>query len=256
MDTNLRPARRRNPLAAALAVALALSPALLTASPRDYVLQWIPPSGTVEGYRAHLGSAPSLYSQVIDLGVVPVDPDGIGRATLTLDSASDYYVSLTAYNGAGESPPSNEIVVAASACDAAACDDGQACTADDCGPAGCTHTNLPEGTFCTPTGSPYGMCFSGACQASQCTESTHCDDGNVCNGAEACSPLGVCTSGTPPSCGAPTQCSTPTCDPSYGGCRQVARADGTPCDDGRRLTTGDRCVNGTCVGTKLRGPRR
>lgn len=246
-------ARRRSPFAAALATLVALSPALLTASPRDYVLQWIPPSGAIEGYRVHLGGAPSLYAQVIDLGVVPIDPDGIGRATLTLDSASDYYVSLTAYNGAGESPPSNEIVVAASLCDASACDDGSACTADDCGPSGCTHTDLPDGTLCTPSAGSYGMCFSGACQPAQCTQTSHCDDGNVCNGSESCSPLGVCTTGAPPSCGEPTQCTTPTCDPSYGGCRQVPRANGTPCDDGRRMTRDDQCVNGVCQGVKVKG---
>ncbi len=252
MDTKLRLARVPNRLAAALAAGVALAPALLIASPRDYVLQWIPPSGSVEGYRVHLGGGPSLYSQIIDLGVVPIDPDGIGRATLTLDSASDHYVALTAYNSAGESPPSNEIVVAASACDASACDDGQACTADDCGPSGCTHTNLPEGTLCTPGGSPYGMCFSGTCQVAQCTQGSHCDDGNVCNGSEGCSPLGVCTTGTPPRCGAPTQCATPTCDPSYGGCRNIPRANGTPCDDGQRWTTNDQCVSGVCRGTRWR----
>jgi hypothetical protein len=206
----------------------------------------------VSGYHAHVGGAPSLYSQILDLGTVPIDPDGIGRATLTLDAASDYYITLSAYNGAGESPLSNEIKVAASACDPSACSDGQECTADDCGPAGCTHTAVPDGTFCTPSSSAYGMCFSGACQPAQCTQTSHCDDGNVCNGAESCSPLGVCTAGTPLKCGAPTQCAVPSCSPSAGGCVMNPKPDGTACNDGKRFTINDRCVSGVCKGTRAR----
>jgi hypothetical protein len=243
-------------LVAALAGLSSLAPGVITAASRDYVLQWVPPTGTIDGYRVHLGSGQSLYDRVIDLGLVPIDPDGLGRATLTLDSASNYYVALTAYNGAGESPPSNEIVIAASACDPSYCDDAQECTADDCGAGGCTHTPLPEGTFCTPASGAYGMCFAGACQPSQCIQASHCDDGDVCNGAESCSPLGVCGAGTPISCGAPTQCSIPACDPSAGGCASIPRADGTRCDDGRKNTWNDQCTNGVCRGTRGGGPRK
>lgn len=252
MDTRTRRTRRPSFLATALAAAIALAPAWIGAGPRDYVLQWVPPSGVVEGYRVRLGGAPSLYQQIIDLGVVPVDPDGIGRATLTLDSASAYYIALTAYNSAGESPLSNEIAVAASACDPSACSDAQECTADDCGPNGCTHTPLPDGSFCTPSANAYGMCFAGACQPAQCTQTSHCDDGNVCNGAESCSPLGVCGAGTPLDCGAPTQCAVPSCDARAGGCVKVPRADGTACNDGRRYTINDQCVSGVCRGTRVR----
>jgi hypothetical protein len=209
----------------------------------------------VGGYRVHLGSAPSLYNQILDLGVVPIDPDGIGRATLTLDSTTSYYIALTAYNGVGESPPSNEINVAASACDPSACNDARECTADDCGPNGCSHTPVPDGTFCTPSTSAYGMCFSGVCQPAQCTETSHCDDGNVCNGSESCSPLGVCGAGTPLACGAPTQCAVPSCSAAAGGCVQNPRPNGTACNDGRRYTTNDQCVNGVCRGTRVRTRR-
>jgi hypothetical protein len=253
MDTRARLTRRRFSLLTALLAALVtLAPADLVASPRDYVLQWIPPAGGADGYRVHLGGRPSLYSQILDLGLVPIDIDGIGRATLTLDSATDYYVALTAYNGAGESPLSNEIAVAASACDPRYCDDAQECTADDCGANGCTHTALPDGTFCSASSSSYGMCFAGACQPAQCTQASHCDDGDLCNGAESCSPLGVCGAGTPVRCGAPSQCAVPTCDPSSGGCREIARPDGTLCNDGKRWTTGDQCVGGVCRGTRIR----
>jgi hypothetical protein len=251
MHTNIRRAFRSPVLATALAALVALVPASLAAGPRDYVLQWVPPSGVVDGYRVHLGGAPSLYSQIIDLGVVPIDSDGIGRATLTLDSAVNYYIALSAYNAIGTSPRSNEIVVAASACDPRYCDDAQECTADDCGPSGCTHAPIPDGTFCSAGAGSYGMCFSGACQPAQCTQASHCDDGNLCNGAESCSPLGVCGGGTPVRCGAPAQCSVPTCDPTSGGCREIARRDGTLCNDGKRWTTGDKCVRGVCRGTRI-----
>ena len=251
METHERPARLSLSIACALAALLALPASLLEASPRDYVLQWLPPAGAVGGYRVRLGTQPSLYDQILDLGVVPIDPDGIGRATLRLDSASDYYVALTAYNDAGESPRSNEIRVAASLCDPSFCDDAQECTADDCGPGGCTHTALPDGTFCTASAGGYGMCFAGACQPSQCTQSEHCDDGNVCNGAESCSPLGVCTSGKRLRCGKPSQCAVPSCDPVVG-CRAIPRANGTRCNDERRWTTNDVCTDGVCRGTRIR----
>jgi hypothetical protein len=239
-------------VAAALAALLSLAPGGLAAGTRDYVLQWVPPAGAVDGYRVYLGAAPSLYRQVLDLGLVPVDVDGIGRATLTLDAGLDTYVALTAYNAAGESPRSNEIVVAASACDPSLCDDAQQCTADDCGPGGCTHTALPDGTFCSAAGSSYGMCFAGACQPAQCTEGSHCDDGKVCNGVEQCDLGGACAPGIPVSCGAPKQCSVPTCSNDRGGCVEVPRRNGTPCNDGRRWTSGDRCMRGVCVGTRIR----
>ncbi|HEU4428775.1 MAG TPA: fibronectin type III domain-containing protein [Myxococcota bacterium] len=234
------------------ALLLALAPSGLGASPRELVIEWIPPAGASLGYRAYVGNEPSLYRQIVDLGVVPIDLDGIGRATLTLDSTLEYYIAVSAYNDAGESELSNEKRVAASACDPSACDDAQQCTADDCGPNGCTHAAVPDGTFCSAGSNSYGMCFSGACMPAQCTEASHCDDGNVCNGAESCSPLGVCGAGTPIACGRPSQCSVPVCDPAYGGCRAVPRADGTPCDDRRRSTINDVCRAGTCRGTRVR----
>jgi len=244
--------RIRSCARSALVAALALAPSGLGAAPRDLVLEWIPPAGASLGYRAYVGNAPSLYRQIIDLGVVPIDVDGIGRATLTLDSSLDYYIAVSAYNGVGESPLSNEKHVAASLCDPSYCDDALQCTADDCGPNGCTHTPVPDGTFCSAGSNAYGMCFSGACMPAQCTQSSHCDDGNVCNGAESCSPLGVCGAGTPLRCGPPGQCEVPTCDPVYGRCREVFMPDGTRCNDGRNSTSNDRCKAGRCRGTRIR----
>jgi hypothetical protein len=233
-----------------LSALLLLAPVNLGAAPRDHVIVWMPPGGVVDGYRVQVGPRSSLYDQVIDLGVVPIDPDGLGRATLTLDSSFDYYVSLIAYNSAGDSPRSNEIIVAKSMCDPTQCSDTESCTADDCGPNGCTHTPVPDGTYCSAGPYAAGMCSAGACLPAQCTQASHCDDGNKCNGAESCSVTGSCSAGTPLSCGAPKQCSIPSCDPVLG-CIEVARPDGTLCNDGRRNTRGDRCVSGQCRGTKI-----
>jgi hypothetical protein len=74
-----------------------------------------------------------------------------------------------------------------------------------------------------------------------------CDDGDACNGIETCSPTGLCVSGAPLSCGEPTQCQVPACDPVVG-CVLFNVADGKPCSDGDRLTRGDRCQSGVCVG--------
>ena len=145
-----------------IAALLTLSPLNLGAAPRDHVIAWMPPGGVVDGYRVHVGARPSLYDQVLDLGVVPIDPDGLGRATLTLDSSFDYYVALVAYNSAGDSPKSNEIIVAKSLCDPTQCSDNNACTADDCGPNGCTHAPVPDGTTCAAGPYAAGMCVAGA----------------------------------------------------------------------------------------------
>ncbi len=134
-----------------------------SAATRDQVLEWLPPSGSVSGYRVHLGLASASYGQVIDLGAVPTDQDGVGRSTLTLDATRDYFISLSAYNSAGSSPLSNEIRVPASQCDVSACSDGSDCTADNCTASGCTHASLPNGTLCSIGASP-GMCVVGACQ--------------------------------------------------------------------------------------------
>jgi len=247
------PRRTLRSLTAALLIGGAvLAPGELRASPRDHVLQWIPPDGAVVGYRVHLGRGTDFYDEIVDLGAVPIDPDGVGRATLTLESTRDYFVAMSAYNAAGESPLSNEVVVPASTCDPLACDDGEECTADDCAADGCTHSPLPDGTLCAPRVGGFGTCFSGACEAVECTEASHCDDGDACNGIETCDASGACMAGAPLRCGAPTQCSVPGCDAELG-CIEIPLPDGTPCEDGRRSTLGDSCRAGVCEGGQKRG---
>jgi len=188
--------RRSLRIAASLSLLTWIVPAALGAAERDRVLEWIPPAGIVDGYRVHVGAASSSYDDVLDLGSVPKDPDGICRSTLTLAAERDYYIAVSAYNAAGESGLSNEIRVEASACDPAAC-----------------------------------------------------DDGNVCNGFESCGDDGSCSAGVPLSCGEPSACASPTCDPVLG-CVSIAVLNGTECDDGNSLTSGDQCRQGFCVGRR------
>jgi hypothetical protein len=230
-------------------VSLMLYPALASAAERDYVLQWLPPADSqVDGYNVYLGAESGAYSDWIDLGAVPMDPDGVGRSVLTLDAAADYYVSMTAYNGMGESELSNEIIIAAMLCDPALCDDGNPCTADDCSGSHCLHTPLPEETLCASgSGWPQGICRAGVCEDVECVADADCVDGDVCDGVAFCEGY-TCVNGPPPECPADTACRYSGCSPD-GGCWTSARADGTPCDDGRIDTSDDQCVAGECVGT-------
>lgn len=221
---------------------------LAVAAERDRVIEWQPPAGAVDGYRVHLGQQPTQYSEILDLGFVPPDPDGVGRATLQLDGDTEYYVSMTAYNGAGESGFSNEILIERSACDPTLCDDGNACTSDDCDVAGCRNDPLPDGTWCAQGSGGYASCQTGACQPAECLDDSHCDDGNVCNGLETCSASG-CATGMALHCGAPSQCASPACDLLLG-CVSIPSADGTPCDDGDKWTSNDHCEAGVCTGTR------
>src|SRR5439155_18520888 len=57
-----------------------------------------------------------------------------------------------------------------------------------------------------------------------------------------------CMGGNPLVCTAIDQCHNASCDPATGTCRNVAKRDGTVCDDGNACTIRDACVKGACVG--------
>jgi hypothetical protein len=216
---------------------------------RSYTLRWIPGDGAPAlGYRLHLATDGGSFSAPIELGAVTADGDGIARRAIALDAFSTYRAALTAYNEAGESGPSNVIVIGALTC-GAACDDSDPCTSDECGAAQCEHTPVADGTGCGA-----GACLSGTCTAPVCTTAADCDDGDFCNGFEACGPFGTCLPGAPPQCGPPTQCSTSACD-AQEGCRSTPLADGSACDDGAAGTFDDRCRSGICSGCPLESSR-
>jgi hypothetical protein len=243
-DTSDRWLRARTHRWVALLACALLFGSLAWAVDRDHVIAWLPPAGTVDGYKVYVGTQSNQYAQTLDLGFVAPDPDGEARATLRLDSATDFYIAMTAYNAAGESAHSNEIVVPKDACDPTACGDGNSCTADSCGVTGCAHTAIPDGTACDLNGS-FGVCSGGACQAAQCAADAHCDDGNLCNGVESCVLGGSCASGTAPDCGTATACADPGCDPVVG-CVMIPRPDGTLCGTGKLRGKGAQWKLGTC----------
>jgi hypothetical protein len=219
-----------------------------SAQTREHTLRWVQPEGPEpSGYLTYLGAESGVYSEVLDLGPVSPDPDGTRRTTLILDAYTSHYIAISAYNELGESPLSNEVFSPSAACLSSLCDDGNPCTADDCIADGCVHTPLLDGAPCDPGDGGYGLCSEAFCQPADCLLDADCDDGDACNGLETCSSNGLCISGIPLSCGEPTQCQAPACDPVLG-CVLFPVADGKPCSDGDKMTKGDRCQSGVCVG--------
>jgi hypothetical protein len=226
-----------------LGVGLALAPHAAAGYERVHTLRWTQPSGSSPtGFAVSLGSSAGQYGETRDLGSVAAGADGVRRKDLVLDAFQDYFVVVTAYNTAGSSPPSNELVVERAACDETFCEDGNACTADACGEGDCTHDPLPDGTACAG-----GLCASGACRPVQCLENADCGDGNACNGVEVCAG-DRCQAGSSPSCGGDTACKTSACDATLG-CVTRNKANGTSCNDGNASTTADQCTAGVCAGT-------
>lgn len=132
-----------------LAIVLSVAAGDAVAADREYVLRFLPPEDAqVDGFQVHLAPAGSPFGEPRDVGFVAPDAEGIARTTLRLDSTITYQVGMTAYNAAGESDLSNLLVVGALACDPGLCEDGNACTADACKLAGCSHAALVDGTAC------------------------------------------------------------------------------------------------------------
>ena len=67
-------------------------------------LRWNAVTGTtVSGYRVYVGEAPRLYTRTINVGTVT------SSTVNSLTVGRTYYFVVTAYNSAGESPPSTEV---------------------------------------------------------------------------------------------------------------------------------------------------
>jgi len=104
-------------------------------------------------------------------------------------------------------------------CDDVDCDDGNACTNDDCNLASGTCINDPveDGTACD---GGTGACSSGQCIEIDLCQEVDCDDGN--------------------------ECTDDACNPVDGSCGNTAVDDGTACNGG----VGE-CVEGNCVDIDL-----
>ncbi len=101
------------------------------------------------------------------------------------------------------------------------CDDGKACTDDQCKPeSGCSNTGLKSGDKCS--------------------------DGDACTLTATCQ-AGTCAAKAPIDCDDKNVCTQDTCDPMLG-CVHTPAGDGTTCTDDKFCTTGDACTAGNCVG--------
>ena len=135
--------------------------------------------------------------------------------------------------------------------DGAACDDGNACTADDrCGGGACVGQayTCPD----NPCQKSVACDGQGGCLGTPKRDGTHCDDGDPCTRDDVCTD-GVC-GGRAYSCPAPTECEVAvTCD-GKGKCHHLRAPAGTACDDGDPCTEGDRCDLRPCAGEAYRCP--
>ncbi|MFH1437775.1 MAG: hypothetical protein ABIJ56_18855, partial [Pseudomonadota bacterium] len=122
--------------------------------------------------------------------------------------------------------------------DPVTCDDGVACTVDDCIEDADDCQNVPdhglcdEGEMCDPD--------DGCVDAVECESADVCLDGYFCNGEEVCSAdTGLCEGGDPPDCGDEADCTSDFCNEAEDAC------DNRPDDD---LCEGDDlfCTVETC----------
>jgi|GEM_PF-3458994 len=106
---------------------------------------------------------------------------------------------------------------------AAACDDQDPCTVDECtGANGCSHSSAPDGTACNDDDA--------------CTQQDSCLAG-VCHGADAvtCSPVDSCHD-------------PGTCDAFTGVCSNPVKPDGSACATPDGCASGQMCFSGVCGG--------
>ena len=147
------------------------------------------------------------------------------------------------------------------------CDSSQdsACSVTECDPADgkCKTIAAPKGTPCVDddpcsvdSACDSGTCKPGAASWCDCGKKGDCaafEDGNPCTGTLYCdlehfpfkckvAPATVVQCDPSKS----TQCALSACDKDSGKCALLPVKDGTPCDDGNKVTIGDACKAGKC----------
>jgi hypothetical protein len=129
------------------------------------------------------------------------------------------------------------------------CDDGNACTADDCTQGeGCTHTavSCDDGNPCTAD-----SCDPALGCASIPNPGASCSDDNVCTLGETCNASGLCADGVAVNPDDGNPCTDDLCDPVTGVQHVVAL--GRPCDDGNLCNGIETCdaSAGCSLGTPI-----
>ena len=156
------------------------------------------------------------------------------------------------------------------------CDDSNVCTTDWCDPTeGCKHSNntapCSDGDACTTGDKCSGGTCGGTAQLTcnddnPCTDdsckagagcifvpnSAACEDGNACTTGDVCV-QGICTSGSTLDCngGNTNPCTFAQCSPTVGCLAAAPVANGKPCDDKTKCTSGDVCASGVCKGATV-----
>ncbi|MEY3012577.1 MAG: hypothetical protein RIT45_1312, partial [Pseudomonadota bacterium] len=129
-----------------------------------------------------------------------------------------------------------------------ACDDGDLCTTSDvCGGGTCTGkpTACDDGNACTKDACDEK---TGQCGAVALPKGATCDDDSACTTGDGCDEVNgkVTCVGKAKSCDDANACTTDSCDVATGGCKNVALANGSTCNDGQPCTFGESCQSGAC----------
>ncbi|MCC6555141.1 MAG: hypothetical protein IT372_19420, partial [Polyangiaceae bacterium] len=127
-----------------------------------------------------------------------------------------------------------------------ACDDIP-CQVELCSSGRCIRTGSydPDGSACDYAACRDGeTCSNGQCQGgTQLAAGTACPDGNACNGVETCNDAGACVAGDAILVGDGQPCTVDLCDPGTGALTHPVAAAGAPCSDGD-LCNGDETCDG------------
>ncbi len=266
-------------------VLLVVSVCAILCLPRDVsaraeTLRWQQSDLTnVAGFKVYVGSTSGVYGPPIDVGMATLEGGDVYTYDLDVPDGVGVYVALAAYSASGlESGKSNERFLPGCAT-AAECSDGDACTgvelcvagscaagtALDCsvpGPCetgfcdaqlGCLTEPVAEGVACDDGDAAtigdvcsVGMCVGVLPPPPECIVAADCSDGDACNGVEFCSEE-ICYAGAVLDCSIADPCAIGLCDAQLG-CVSQSVPDGTSCDDGDAVTSGDVCQAGLCVG--------
>jgi hypothetical protein len=153
--------------------------------------------------------------------------------------------------------------------DPGVCDDGSACTYDNCVNGNCQHPPATGDCDDASACSTGDTCVNGKCvgdkvtcdDGNPCTadscdpkvgcqakpqDGPACDDGSVCTVGDSCKG-GLCLPGATTACDDGNSCTTDGCDPKSG-C--IAKPNQVACNDGSVCTVGDTCADGKCAGGK------
>lgn len=112
-------------------------------------LRWMQSGGAPQGFKIYFGSARDVYTGFRDIGYVSPDANGVYSYPLQGVVTQPAWVSMTAYNAAGESTFADEIWINPICSTNADCAVPQQCKTGSCDlTLGCVTQNVADGTAC------------------------------------------------------------------------------------------------------------